>query len=109
MFSATYQIGVGTTIAAYCAHTKEAIKVNIPTDNELFPHGVAGHKVRNIQSFVVRRDGGYRIWRVRFSVIQFAPKMMNWRQSLSLLGPVATCSTSKTARQVARRVSNKYS
>ena len=52
MFSATYQIGVGTTIAAYCAHTKEATKVNIPTDNELFPHGVAGHKVRNIQSLL---------------------------------------------------------
>ena len=50
--SATYQIGVGTTIAAYCAHTKEATKVNIPTDNELFPHGVAGHKVRNVESLL---------------------------------------------------------
>ena len=52
MFSATYQIGVGTTIAAYCAHTKTATKVKLPTDNELFPHGVAGHKVRHIESFV---------------------------------------------------------
>ena len=44
MFRATYQIGVGTTIAAYCAHTKAATKVTLPTDSELFPHGVAGSR-----------------------------------------------------------------
>ena len=84
ILSATYQIGVGTTIAAYCAHTKTATKVSLPTDSELFPHGVAGHKVRQSDVLRVMRDeSGYRIWLVKFFVIPFAPKMMNWRQSLS--------------------------
>ena len=52
MFRATYQIGVGTTIAAYCAHTKTATKVTLPTDSELFPHGVAGSKVRELSMMI---------------------------------------------------------
>ena len=56
MFRATYQIGVGTTIAAYCAHTKTATKVTLPTDSELFPHGVAGNKVRELRMMRVMRE-----------------------------------------------------
>ena len=83
----TYQVGEGTTIAAYTAHCKTATKVSLPTEDSRYPHGVAGQKVCIIIVIIVIIIHVIfiiiRILWGRFSVIQFVLKMKNWKQSLS--------------------------
>ena len=82
----TYQVGEGTTIAAYTAHCKTATKVSLPTEDSRYPHGVAGQKVCIIIVIIVIINVIIIIIRIllgRFSVIQFVLKMKNWKQSLS--------------------------
>ena len=49
----TYQVGEGTTIAAYTAHNKTATKVSLPTSDSKYPHGVAGQKVSVILIVII--------------------------------------------------------
>ena len=39
-----YQIGIGTTIAAYTAYTRNMTRVSLPTEDPNYPHGVGGLK-----------------------------------------------------------------
>ena len=39
-----YQIGIGTTIAAYTAYTRNMSRVSLPTEDPNYPHGVGGQK-----------------------------------------------------------------
>ena len=40
-----YQIGEGTTIAAYTASVRQEVRVEVPTKSSKYPHGVGGQKV----------------------------------------------------------------
>ena len=48
----TYQIGEGTTVAAFTAASKHETRVTLPCDNKKHPHGVAGQKV---EEFILKR------------------------------------------------------
>ena len=49
-----YQIGEGTTIAAYTAFVKEEVRVELPTKCSKYPHGVAGKKVSSLPQTALR-------------------------------------------------------
>ena len=49
-----YQIGEGTTIAAYTAAVKQEVLVELPTKSSKYPHGVAGKKVSSLPQPTMR-------------------------------------------------------